>query len=278
MPLSDHEQRMLDQIESALYAEDPKFASSVRGGDSAGAVDAPTAAGRGAVRHRSGAAGVRRGVQGHHDRWLPGPVRHRLRVDVRRRGLRHHRSAGVWARTRPRRAVPHRAPRKPRAPAVRSPVAWRIASVAVSTSDHCDTRQGQPTGLPFFLCLPTRRGAPLVGCVRSALCPTFAPPASLVAYLPLSRSFALSPAVDVAADPPLDGPVRGGGGETAESVAIEWGKVGQCGVWWRSSGTRRFRTGTGGGDECSSAPTRPSSTTRGGSHCPPSSAMHWQEG
>jgi cytochrome c biogenesis protein CcdA len=31
MPLSDHEQRMLDQIESALYAEDPKFASSVRG-------------------------------------------------------------------------------------------------------------------------------------------------------------------------------------------------------------------------------------------------------
>jgi protein-S-isoprenylcysteine O-methyltransferase Ste14 len=32
MPLSDHEQRMLDQIESALYAEDPKFASNVRGG------------------------------------------------------------------------------------------------------------------------------------------------------------------------------------------------------------------------------------------------------
>jgi hypothetical protein len=32
MPLSDHEQRMLDQIESALYAEDPKFVSSVRGG------------------------------------------------------------------------------------------------------------------------------------------------------------------------------------------------------------------------------------------------------
>lgn len=39
MPLSDHEQRMLDQIESALYAEDPKFASSVR---SAG-FHAPTA-------------------------------------------------------------------------------------------------------------------------------------------------------------------------------------------------------------------------------------------
>ena len=29
MPLSDHEQRLLDQIEQALYAEDPKFASSV---------------------------------------------------------------------------------------------------------------------------------------------------------------------------------------------------------------------------------------------------------
>lgn len=31
MPLSEHEQRMLDEIESALYAEDPKFASAVRG-------------------------------------------------------------------------------------------------------------------------------------------------------------------------------------------------------------------------------------------------------
>ena len=30
MPLSDHEQRLLDQIERALYAEDPKFAHAVR--------------------------------------------------------------------------------------------------------------------------------------------------------------------------------------------------------------------------------------------------------
>jgi Flp pilus assembly protein TadB len=30
VPLSEHEQRLLDQIEQALYAEDPKFASSVR--------------------------------------------------------------------------------------------------------------------------------------------------------------------------------------------------------------------------------------------------------
>lgn len=30
MPLSEHEQRLLDQIERALYAEDPKFAHAVR--------------------------------------------------------------------------------------------------------------------------------------------------------------------------------------------------------------------------------------------------------
>ena len=33
MPLSEHEQRLLDQIERALYAEDPKFASVVRSSD-----------------------------------------------------------------------------------------------------------------------------------------------------------------------------------------------------------------------------------------------------
>ncbi len=30
VPLSEHEQRMLEQIERALYAEDPKFAHTVR--------------------------------------------------------------------------------------------------------------------------------------------------------------------------------------------------------------------------------------------------------
>ena len=34
MPLSEHEQRLLDQIERALIAEDPKFASTVRAGHS----------------------------------------------------------------------------------------------------------------------------------------------------------------------------------------------------------------------------------------------------
>jgi len=33
MPLSEHEQCMLEQIEKALYAEDPKFAHSVRARD-----------------------------------------------------------------------------------------------------------------------------------------------------------------------------------------------------------------------------------------------------
>ena len=33
MPLSEHEQRLLEQIEQALYAEDPKFASTVRSTD-----------------------------------------------------------------------------------------------------------------------------------------------------------------------------------------------------------------------------------------------------
>lgn len=33
MPLSEHEQRVLDQIERALYQDDPKFATSVRSTD-----------------------------------------------------------------------------------------------------------------------------------------------------------------------------------------------------------------------------------------------------
>jgi hypothetical protein len=31
VPLSEHEQRLLDQMERALYAEDPKFASALEG-------------------------------------------------------------------------------------------------------------------------------------------------------------------------------------------------------------------------------------------------------
>lgn len=32
MPLSEHEQRLLDQMERQLYADDPKLASTLRGG------------------------------------------------------------------------------------------------------------------------------------------------------------------------------------------------------------------------------------------------------
>ncbi len=37
MPLSEHEQRLLEQMEKALYAEDPKFATSLRSSPGAGA-------------------------------------------------------------------------------------------------------------------------------------------------------------------------------------------------------------------------------------------------
>jgi len=35
VPLSDHEQRLLEQMERALYEDDPKFASSLRSGHGA---------------------------------------------------------------------------------------------------------------------------------------------------------------------------------------------------------------------------------------------------
>ena len=49
MPLSEHEQHQLEQMEQALYAEDPKFASQMQG-----------SAARARLRHRVliGAAGV----------------------------------------------------------------------------------------------------------------------------------------------------------------------------------------------------------------------------
>jgi hypothetical protein len=36
MPLSEHEQRLLDQMERQLYADDPKLASTLRGGSRGG--------------------------------------------------------------------------------------------------------------------------------------------------------------------------------------------------------------------------------------------------
>ena len=45
MPLSEHEQRLLEQMERALYAEDPKFATSLRSGPSGRASRGRAAAG-----------------------------------------------------------------------------------------------------------------------------------------------------------------------------------------------------------------------------------------
>ena len=102
MPLSDHEQRMLDQIESALYAEDPKFASSVRGGN----LRAPSARRRlqGAVLFVVGLALLVSGVPfyANVNHAIPDRQRRRIHRDVRRRGLRDHRSAQGEGR-RPRR-------------------------------------------------------------------------------------------------------------------------------------------------------------------------------
>ena len=100
MPLSDHEQRMLDQIESALYAEDPKFASSVRGGG----LRAPTARRRlqGVALFVIGLAMLVSGVafKATMIGTLPDSQRRWLHRDVRRCGVCHHRSAVV----RPRRS------------------------------------------------------------------------------------------------------------------------------------------------------------------------------
>ena len=60
MPLSEHEQRLLEQIEQALYAEDPKFASIYRETTSA-ATTAVGSSGRHRVRHRIGPAAGRGG-------------------------------------------------------------------------------------------------------------------------------------------------------------------------------------------------------------------------
>ena len=53
MPLSEHEQRLLEQMERALYAEDPKFAPSLRSGAAGRA-----SRGRGEARSRRAVGGV----------------------------------------------------------------------------------------------------------------------------------------------------------------------------------------------------------------------------
>jgi hypothetical protein len=98
MPLSDHEQRMLDQIESELSTEDPKFASSVRGGSLRAPSARRRAPGRSTLRDRRGDAGIRCGFQGHHDRKLPDPHGRW----ARQVGLRVGRAAPASGETLPR--------------------------------------------------------------------------------------------------------------------------------------------------------------------------------
>ena len=81
MPLSDHEQRLLDQIEQALYAEDPKFASAVRSARNA-LPRAPIAGARASLGVIAGlGARARRALAEHHRA-------QRGRVRARRRSVR----------------------------------------------------------------------------------------------------------------------------------------------------------------------------------------------
>ncbi len=166
MPLSDHEQRMLDQIESALYAEDPKFASSVRGGN----LRAPSARRRlqGAALFVIGLAMLVSGIA-FKATWiggLPDSVRGRLHHHVRRRGLRHHRAAGGRRQRSPRlrlrwtaaeevqgfRRFVHEPDGRPVPPPLRRVIVANGPGVAPSGS------------CPFFWRLPWR--TPVVGATR----------------------------------------------------------------------------------------------------------------
>ena len=149
MPLSDHEQRMLDQIESALYAEDPKFASSVRGGG----LRAPTARRRlqGAALFLLGLAMLVSGVAFKATMIGTFPVLSVLGFVVMFGGV-------VYAVTGPRLAGRGSAP-DPRqmpasavikVPADRSPAVWKTGSAAASrNSVHDDKRAA--AGCPFCL-------------------------------------------------------------------------------------------------------------------------------
>jgi hypothetical protein len=143
MPLSDHEQRMLDQIESALYAEDPKFASSVRGGG----LRAPTARRRlqGAGLFLLGLAMLVSGVAFKATMIGTFPALSVLGFIVMFGGV-------VFAITGPR--LGRRGDRPgsstgAKVPADRSPAGWKIDSAAASRSRSA-TGKGQPLGCPFL--------------------------------------------------------------------------------------------------------------------------------
>ena len=153
MPLSDHEQRMLDQIESALYAEDPKFASSVRGGT----LRAPSTRRRlqGAALFVIGLAMLVSGVAFKATMIGSFPILSVLGFIVMFGGVVFAITGPrVAGRPRQRRRRPRAGPRQQRAKgsaAARSPAAWRIASAVASTSDVAVTdRRGSRRAAPFL--------------------------------------------------------------------------------------------------------------------------------
>ena len=151
MPLSDHEQRMLDQIESALYAEDPKFASSVRGGT----LRAPSARRRlqGVALFVIGLAMLVSGVAFKATMIGSFPILSVIGFVVMFGGVvfaitgprvaRRPRSRADLSRARNARSAG-------RAPADRSPAGWRIGSAAASTSRPVPSRGVARNGLPLF--------------------------------------------------------------------------------------------------------------------------------
>ena len=239
MPLSDHEQRMLDQIESALYAEDPKFASSVRGGG----LRAPSARRRlqGAALFVIGLAMLVCGVAFKATMIGSFPILSVFGFLVMFGGV-------VFAITGPRVTggrdrsgteqgassaeagqgfgrVVHQPDGRPVPPPLR-----RITHLS---------RWGSQFGCPIF-CAPRVPTSPHSRCDQRVLrCPR--------------QGFALDSAVTQSLHV----------GKRPATFAGIWSKVGDCGVKWRAMerpGLRHRREVA----RCSSAPTRPSSTTRGG--------------
>lgn len=151
MPLSDHEQRMLDQIESALYAEDPKFASSVRGGG----FRAPTARRRlqGTALFFVGLAMLVSGVAFKATMIGTFPILSVLGFVVMFGGVVYA-VTGRRLTGKPDRGEPLRSRVRvvPRARAARSPTAWRSVSAAASTSSQARQQMtGLPRGGPVFV-------------------------------------------------------------------------------------------------------------------------------
>ncbi len=252
MPLSDHEQRMLDQIESALYAEDPKFASSVRGG----AFRAPSTKRRlqGGALFVVGLAMLVCGVAVKATMIGSFPILSVLGFIVMfggvvfaitgpRTGGKGDRSASAPGRSAPRAAV---------AP---SPAGWKTASASASTNSR-SPRQGQSTRTAPFSCFhphipplpPHQRCNSLLSCghgefrgrgVRALRFHDAAIPLVIAARW---------------------GDLRNSQKYLAQSGGL-WGKVadnGATGVPFRARLQQVCEVA-----RCSSAPTRQSSTTRG---------------